>query len=402
MWSRLHLSDGTGSTGNLPAMSGYTKQQILERGHSVWAEVDLGAIRHNVAKLKNMAPAAELMGVVKGYAYGHGNPASAQAMLQAGASRLGVARVAEALHLRDAGVSAPIHVFTETPPEAVPLMIEAGLTPTVYSERYATSLSEAAASSRTTIAVHVKVDTGMHRVGLPADDVPRAISSIASHDNLEIEGVWSHLAVADVPDHPFTRKQLELFTDVVTKIERTIGPVRYKHIANSAATMSLPESHLDLVRCGVACFGLSPGASVDAQHLVPAMALRARVNMTKRVPAGEALSYGLSYELDRPGTIVTVPVGYADGYDRRLSGRADVLLAGGRHRVSGTVCMDQFMVDVGSKIVEPGATVTLLGRDGDQLVTAEELAALVGTINYEITTRVASRVPRLYLGETGE
>ena len=383
-------------------MSGFTKQQILERGHSVWAEVDLDAIRHNVRGLRRTAPAAELMGVVKGYAYGHGNPASAQAMLDAGATRLGVARVAEGLHLREAGVSAPIHVFTEPPPEAVPVMIESGLTPTVYSERFGAALSEAASSSGRSVAVHVKVDTGMHRVGLLAEDVPRAVSAIASLPNIEIEGVWSHLAVADIPDHPFTRKQLELFDDIVGKVERTIGPLRFKHIANSAATMSLPESHFDLVRCGVACFGLSPGASVDTHDLRPAMALRARVNMTKQVPAGDALSYGLQYELDRPSTIATVPVGYADGYDRRLSGKADVLLAGGRHRVSGAVCMDQFMVDVGSETVDPGATVTLLGRDGDQVVSAEELASLVGTINYEITTRVASRVPRIYLGETDE
>ena len=389
-------------TGNLPPMSGFNKQQILERGHSVWAEVDLDAIRHNVTVLRGMAPAAELMGVVKGYAYGHGNPASAQAMLEAGATRLGVARVAEALHLREAGVSAPIHVFTETPPEAIPLMIATGITPTVYSEHFATSLSEAAASAGRSVAVHVKVDTGMHRVGLLAEDVPRAISTIASLNNIEIEGVWSHLAVAEVPHHPFTRKQLELFDDIVRKIERMTGSLRFKHIANSAATMSLPESHFDLVRCGIACFGLSPGTSIDTRELRPSMALRARVNMTKKVPAGDALSYGLKYELDRPSTIATVPVGYADGYDRRLSGRADVLLGGSRYRVSGTVCMDQFMVDLGSGDMEPGATVTLLGRDGDEVVTAEELADLVGTINYEITTRVPSRVPRLYLGETGE
>jgi alanine racemase len=238
----------------------------------------------------------------------------------------------------------------------------------------------------------------MHRVGLLADDVADAMRELLSLPGIEIEGVWSHLAVADVPDHPFTRKQLDLFTDLAGRIERAGRRLRYRHIANSAATLSLPESHFDLVRCGVAAYGLWPGPQLTGiADLHPVMSLRSRVNMVKEIPAGERLSYGLQYELKHASRVVTVLAGYADGYDRRLSGVADVLIGGKRHKVSGIVCMDQFMVDVGDADVATGETVTLIGRDGDDAITAEELAGHVGTINYEVTARIPSRVPRLYL-----
>ena len=381
-------------------MVGFSKEEVEQRGHAVWAEVDLAAIRHNISWIASKVAPAEVMGVVKGYAYGHGNPASAQAMLDGGAPRLGVARIAEALHLRDSGIAAPIHVFTEAPLRGAKTMVEADLTPTVYTEQFAAALSDAAVELGTEVGVHVKLDTGMHRVGLPADAVAGAIKVLRDLPNLRIDGAWSHLAVADVPDHPFTRRQLQLFEELVHTIEKSGVDLRSKHIANSAAALSLPEATFDMVRCGIASYGLAPGPSVPGtDDLRPALALRARVGMVKTVPAGHALSYGLQYELARTSTVVTVPAGYADGYDRRLSGRADVLVRGHRYRVSGTVCMDQFMVDVGDDKAEAGDAVTLLGSDGVDRVTAEELAAAVGTINYEITTRIPSRVPRVFVGE---
>ncbi|MFN2525581.1 MAG: alanine racemase [Actinomycetota bacterium] len=377
-------------------------EEIRTRGHPVWAEIDLGAIRDNVRTLRSAAASAQFMGVVKGYAYGHGNPQSARAMIEAGAARLGVARLAEGIHLRESGIEVPIHLFTEPPPGAVAALIENQLTATVYTGDFARALSEYAERLDIRVPVHVKLDTGMHRVGILADDVPDALLELRSLPGLEIEGVWSHLAVADVPDHPHTRKQLDLFAELLDRIERTGLSIPYRHIANSAATLSLPQSHYDLVRCGIAAYGLSPGRAFEVGFdLKPAMALRARVAMVKTVPAGDALSYGLAYELDRAGGVVTIGSGYADGYDRRLSGRADVLIAGRRFKVSGTICMDQFMVDVGDESVDPGAIVTLIGRDGAAAITAEELAGLIGTINYEVTARVPSRVPRLYLGEVG-
>ena len=375
-----------------------TQQEIEARGHPTWAEIDLGALRHNVTELRAMAAGAEVMGVVKGYAYGHGNPACAQAKLEAGATRLGVARLAEALHLREAGISAPIHLFTEPPESGIENLVDHDLTATVYTQSFARKLSDAAARRDLRVPVHVKVDTGMHRVGLLADDVADAMRELLSLPGVEVEGVWSHLAVADVPDHPFTRKQLDLFIDLAGKVERAGRRLRYRHIANSAATLSLPESHFDLVRCGVAAYGLWPGPQFAGMaDLHPVMSLRSRVNMVKEIPAGERLSYGLSYELKHASRVVTVPTGYADGYDRRLSGVADVLIGGHRHKVSGIVCMDQFMVDVGDADVTTGETVTLIGRDRDDAITAEELAEHVGTINYEVTARIPSRVPRLYL-----
>ena len=372
----------------------FTKEEIEARGHPVWAEVDLGAIRHNVSVLRRMASSSEFMGVVKGYAYGHGNPESAVAMVEAGATRLGVARVAEAIHLREAGLEVPIHVFTEPPPDAAPILVSLRLTATVYTPHFAKALSEAAIEAAVRVPVHVKLDTGMHRVGLPPDEALDAVRQISKLRGLAVEGAWSHLAVADVPDHPFTRKQLELFSELTDRIERGGLRLRYRHIANSAATMSLPEARLDLVRCGVACYGLWPGAALaGTADIKPALALKARVNLVKRVPEGDALSYGLEYRVSRDVSVVTVPAGYADGYDRRLSGRAPILIDGGRYVVSGTVCMDQFMVDVGSDEVEVGDTATLIG-DG---ITAEELADIIGTINYEVTSRIPSRVPRVFL-----
>ena len=377
---------------------GLTRAEIVKRGHPVWAEIDLGALRNNVHVLKDMAPRSEFMGVVKGYAYGHGNPECALAMLDAGAARLGVARVSEALHLREAGVSAPIHVFTEPPGEAAATIISNHLTATIYTSQFAQVLSDAAIASGRVAPVHVKLDTGMHRVGVPVEDVVDAIGTFKKLAGLEIEGVWSHLAVADVPGHPFTRKQIDLFNDLVGKIERTGISLRFKHIANSAATMSLPESHLDMVRCGVALYGLWPSRHLaGSADLRPVMSLKARVNMVKEVSAGEGLSYGLEYKLDTGARVVTVPVGYADGYDRGFSGKGDVAIGGKRYRVSGTVCMDQFMVDVGQDDVAVGEVVVLMGADGEIEITADDLAAKLDTINYEITSRIPSRVPRVYI-----
>lgn len=374
------------------------REEIEKRGHPVWAEVDLGALRHNIATLRQIAAPAEVMAVVKGYAYGHGNPQCAHAALEAGATRIGVARVAEAIHLRESGIDAPIHVFTEPPPQAATTLIDLDLTPPIYTEAFATALSEATTAAGKRVGVHLKLDTGMHRVGLLADDVPEVVERIARLPGLVIEGIWSHLAVADVPDHPFTRKQLDLFDDLSARIARAGIEPRFRHIANSAATLSSPDSHFDLVRCGIATYGLWPGdALAGSADLRPVLALKARITMSKEVPAGDALSYGLRYELRRAGRVVTVPAGYADGYDRRLSGRADVLVSGRRYPVSGTVCMDQFMVDVGDEEIDVGAIATLIGRDGDEHITAEELAKLTDTINYEITARIPSRVPRVFV-----
>lgn len=380
-------------------MTEQTLEEIALRGHSVWAEVDLAALRHNVKVLRSLAPDSEFMGVVKSYAYGHGNPTCAQTMVDAGADRLGVARVAEGIHLRESGIKVPIHVFSEPPVEAIGSILDHGLTATVYTLRFAEALSEAAQARDVVVPVHVKIDTGMHRVGLPADEVSVAAASLSKLAGLEIEGAWSHMAVADRPDDPFNRKQLDLFQRVTQALESAGLRIRYQHIANSAATMSDPASHLDIVRCGIATYGLWPGDELaGSADLRPVMRVRARVNMAKLVRAGEGVSYGLTYRMPADARLITIGAGYADGYDRRLSGEADVIVNGERFRVSGTICMDQFMVDVGDRAVDVGTVVTLLGSDGDETITAEELARKLGTINYEVTARLPSRVPRIFIG----
>jgi alanine racemase len=381
-------------------VTGLTKPEIERRGHPVWAEVDLAAIRHNVSILRALAPSSEVMGVVKGYAYGHGNPASARAMVEGGATRLGVARVAEALHLREAGIRVPIHLFTEPPPQAVAAMLDNEITPTVYTQAFAAGLAEAASQRGLRIGVHLKLDTGMNRVGVPLDAADDLVRTLRRLDGLWVEGLWSHLATADIVGHPFIKEQLERFWGLAERLQKSGMDPPIKHIANSAATMSLPETHLDLVRCGIASYGLWPSQTFEGTaDLRPALSLKARVGLVKRVEAGGALSYGLAYGLKETSLVVTVPAGYADGYDRGFSATAAVLLRGQRYRVSGAVCMDQFMVDVGSAEIEPGDIVTLIGRQGSEHITAEELGSRIDTINYEITSRIPSRVPRLYLNE---
>lgn len=377
-----------------------TAEEMEARGHPVWAEVDLEAIRHNVRLLDERAAGAEVMGMVKGYAYGHGNPQTARAMLQGGATRLGVARVAEGIHLRESGIGAPVHVLTEPPPAAAAAMVEHDLTATIYTEAFARSLADAASGAGKKIAVHLKVDTGMHRVGVSPDDAVAVARAVRDMDGLDLEGLWSHLAVADVRDHPFTRKQLDAFSAVLEDMDRAGIPIRLRHLANSAATISDPATHFDLVRCGIAAYGLWPSNDLLGEvDLRPALELKALVTLTKIVLGGEAVSYGLRYAVDEPSRIVTIVAGYADGYDRRLSNRADVLIGGVRYRVAGTVCMDQLMADVGADDVPVGAVATLIGGDDRDRVSAEELAVHVGTINYEVTTRIPSRVPRIFLNE---
>lgn len=381
-------------------MSHFSFDDIFGRGHTVWAEIDLDALRHNIRTLDRLSPGAEVMGVVKGYAYGHGNPECARTVLEAGATRLGVARVAEALHLREAGISAPIHVFSEPPVEAAEVFGRHDLIATIYTRRFARALDAAGSSAGKRVVAHLKLDTGMHRVGVQPDDVADVAREIRSMKNVDLEGAWSHFAVADVPEHPFTGQQLALFNELCERLSSEGLDLRVRHMANSAATVSLPESHFDLVRCGIAAYGLLPGPELpQGSSLRPVMTLKARASLVKEVAAGEGVSYGLRYQTKERTHVVTLGAGYADGYDRRLSGRAPILLGGKRYAVSGTVCMDQVMVDVGDAEAEAGAVATLLGADGDERVTAEELAELIGTINYEVTTRIPSRVPRIFKGE---
>jgi alanine racemase len=359
------------------------------------AEVDLDAVRHNVRVLK--PPAAELMAVVKADGYGHGAVPVATAALGAGATWLGVALVEEGIRLREAGIEAAILILSEFPPGSEKDALAAGLTPTLYTDPALVRLAEAAQSlGDARLGVHLKLDTGMHRVGIDPEKASPFAGRIEDA-GLKLDGVWTHFAKAEDLNDPSARRQLTLFMETLDALRAANIEIRYRHCANSAAVMAMPESHLDLVRVGVALYGVAPDPNlVGRAPLRPAMCLRSQVALAKRVDAGESVSYGLRYRLERDSTIATVPVGYADGYTRALSDRGRVLIRGKRYPIAGTVTMDQLTVDCGDDRVEAGDEVVLFGRQGDEEITVDEVASWYGTIGYEVVCAVSDRVPREY------
>lgn len=359
-------------------------------------EVDLDAVRHNVRILK--PPAAELMAVVKANAYGHGDVPVARAALEAGATWLGVALVEEGLRLREAGVDAPILVLSEFPRGSEKDAVVARLTPAVYTDEGIRAVADASAVLGRPVAVHVKVDTGMHRAGVYPPEAAVDLVRRAVDSGLAFEGLWTHFARAG-QDAGMTLKQLRRFFEVADALRPEGLVPRYLHAANSSAVLRHPEAHLSLVRTGIAIYGLDPASrAIAGVGLRPALSWRSAVTIVRRLPAGEPVSYGRRFRLRRESTVATVPVGFADGYHRVLSSRAEVLIRGRRYRVAGTVTMDQIMVDCRDDDVQVGDEVVLIGRQDDEEVSAKELAGLAGTISYEIVTSIGERVPREYLG----
>jgi alanine racemase len=366
---------------------------VTRRHRPTFVQVHLDAIRHNVAALK--PPHAQLMAVVKADAYGHGDAAVARAALEGGATWLGVALVEEGFGMRDAGIDAPILVLSEFPPGSEGDAVTAGLTPTLYTEAGLASLRAAAPAGT---AVHVKVDTGMHRVGVYPPDAASGFVGKVVAAGLRLEGLWTHFARSE-EDEATTRGQLALFRRVVDDVKAAGHVPDLLHAANSGGTILYPEAHLDLVRPGIALYGVPPAPGVgEALGLRPALTWRSSVTLARRLPAGERVSYGHRYRLERDANVATVPVGYADGYPRSVSSGAEVLIRGRRCRVAGSVTMDQLMADCGDLPVEAGDDVVLLGRQGAETVTADELAGHAGTITYEVLTRIGQRVPREYVG----
>ena len=361
--------------------------------------VDLDAVRHNLLRLK--PPGAELLAVVKADGYGHGDVPVARAALEAGASRLGVALVEEGVRLREHQISAPILVLSEFPAGSEKDALAARLTPSIYTAEGLARLAEAAEALDRPVSVHLKLDTGMHRVGLwPLAEAP-AFARKLLDASLVIEGLWTHFVAAE-EDAAATKEQLRLLLDSRDSLEREGIRPALVHAANSAATIALPETHLDLVRPGVALYGVDPGNGLGpGAGLRPALTWRSSVSMVKRLPAGEGVSYGWGYRLDRDANVATVPVGYDDGYRRSLGGKAHVLIGGRRHRVAGVVTMDQLLVDCGDSKVMPGDEVVLIGAQGEERITVEELAGHTRTIGYEIVTSIGARVPREYGGVLG-
>jgi alanine racemase len=364
-----------------------------------WAEVDLGAIGHNVAALRELVAPAQVMAVVKADAYGHGAVPVARAAVAAGAAALGVALVEEGVELRAAGIDVPVLVLSEPPTAAAAEVVAHRLTPVVYTEAGVVSLAKAVADlGAEPLSVHVKVDTGMHRVGADEEAVARLVTVVGDHRELVLTGLCTHFAVADEPDRPDTADQLARFARVREQLA-ALGLGRLQvHAANSAGAIGFPDARFDMVRVGIAIYGIEPAPGIGADlGLLPVLALRSRVSHVQRRRRGDRLSYGLRYELASDATVVTVPIGYADGVPRNLAAAGgQVLVRGVRCPIAGTVTMDQLLVDVGDLPVEVGEVVTLIGRDGDAEVRVEEWAERLGTIGYEIACSIGPRVPREY------
>lgn len=365
--------------------------------------VDLDAIRANVRTLRSNTT-AQVMAVVKGDGYGHGMLPVARAALSGGATWLGVCTLDEAFGLRDAGLSAPVLAWLWLPGQPVARAIAADVDLSVASLSQLTAVTAGAREAGRAARIHLKIDTGLSRSGAAAPEWPQLVEAAgkAQADGYaEVIGVWSHFACADAPGHETVDRQLAAFTDALDTAQRLGVEPQLRHLANSAATLTRPDTHFDLVRPGIAVYGLSPldDPAVRAT-LRPAMTARARVLLTKRLPAGQGVSYGHTYVTRQDSTVALVPLGYADGVPRHASNSGPVLLNGRRFTVAGRVCMDQFVLDVGDAEVTEGDEAILFGPGDQGEPTADDWADAVGTINYEIVTRFGStRVPRVYRGD---
>lgn len=377
--------------------------------HRRWAraDIDTAAAAHNLAVLKTAAPGCQMWAVVKANGYGHGAIDIAGAL--SGADGFCVALVQEGLELRTAGVEAPILVLTEQPPDQFADALGAGLQMVVYNESTVDALAAVATTLGIVADVHVHIDSGMSRVGVRPEMALDRVRQIVGHRHLRLVGTMTHLACADQPSSGATDQQLAVFTEVLDRIRAAGIDPGLVHAANSAATLVAPQAHFDLVRPGIALYGISPGVGADeaAAELSPVMRLSARVSHVARVPAGTHVSYGWRYEVPRPTTLATIPIGYADGVVRALgSDRSGgpgfaVLVGGERHPIVGVVTMDQTIIDVGDTEVEIGDEVVLIGGQGSQRIRAEDWADRLDTIGYEIVCGISGRVPRRVTGRFG-
>jgi alanine racemase len=371
---------------------------MTDRFRPAWVEIDLDAVRANTRAIRAAAAPAGVMAVVKADGYGHGAVSVARAVLDAGATWVGVALAEEGVTLREAGIDAPILVLSEPPSDAAAAVVAAELTPVVYTGAGLEHLAKAVARSGRAHAlpVHLKIDTGMHRVGCAPADVRAMVDAIVDRDELELGGVCTHLAVADEPDDPYTQEQLDRFDAILGELTAAGAAVGIRHAANSAGLLAFPDATYDLVRTGIAVYGIAPSAALSGRiPLLPVLSFKARVSFVKSLPAGSRLSYGLRYELAHASRVATVPVGYADGVPRNLAHVGGEALVGGRKvPIAGTVTMDQIMLDVGDAAVEIGDEVVLIGRQGDAEITATDWADRLGTIPYEIVCGIGPRVPR--------
>lgn len=369
-----------------------------------WAEISLEAVQHNVQQFRRyIERPTKLMAVVKADGYGHGAIEIAQTAVQSGADYLAVALLDEALELRSAGISQPILVLGYTPAHSVKKAITYSIALTVFCDDVLDEVIHQAGQLKQTVSIHLKIDSGMSRIGVTSkEDVLRLAQKAINSPFVYLEGIFTHFANADSEDPSYTRKQFTRFMEMVESIEEENIHIPIKHCCNSAATMNFPDMHLDMVRVGIALYGLYPDASLKGHSikLQQAMSLKTKIAALKTVPAAQPISYGCTFTPSSDSIIATLPIGYADGVSRLLSNRGKVLTRGQAAPVAGRVCMDQMMIDVshveGSSI---GDEVTLFGQNQQSFQSVDDIASLMGTINYEVVCLIGKRVPRIYIKE---
>ncbi|MBM3244743.1 MAG: alanine racemase [Candidatus Omnitrophica bacterium] len=361
-----------------------------------WAEINLGNLSANFRQVKNILPEkVKMMVCVKADAYGHGLLPVAKRLEQEGADYLSVASIDEGITLRKNGIKLPILVLGIILAKDAAMLLEYNLAQTVCTMGLAEAINKIAKKNKLKAAVHIKVDTGMGRLGVLYKDAPGFVKEVKKLKSLNIEGVFTHLSLADI-NRDFTLHQIKLFNGVVRKLEKMNFRIPLVHAANSLGTINYKESHFNMVRPGLVIYGLYPEDIVTI-GLLPVLSLKTKIVYFKRVPAGYGISYGYTYMAKKETTIVNLPIGYGDGYPRNLSNLGPVLIRGRRFKISGRVCMDQIMVDVGDMPVEVGDEVILIGSQGKNKISSEELAALSATIPYEIVCGLGSRIPRIYV-----
>lgn len=358
------------------------------------ALINLGAIRRNAVRIKEKSGGKKLVGVVKANAYGHGDVMVARELSDI-CDMFAVAEAHEALHLRKNGIGNDIMILSMIPEEDIKECVENGIILTVSSLSEGERISHEAKSIGRIARVHAAVDTGMSRIGFRIDEGAERIKKLSELENLKVEGIFSHYAVSDIKDKTFTALQTERFK----KVCAVSGEGRLCHIANSAAIMDLDSVYGEAVRAGIILYGLLPSDEVDKNSILlePALTFKSRVSFVKDIEKGDAVSYGLTFTADKKMRIATVSAGYADGYPRSLSGKGRVLINGKSHKIVGRICMDQFMVDVTGSDVKADDEVILIGKSGNEYISADEVANLAGTINYEIVCLIGARVPRIYV-----
>ncbi|WP_296896840.1 alanine racemase [uncultured Megamonas sp.] len=367
----------------------------------LWTEIDLDVIAKNMQIIRKMAKSKEVAAVIKADAYGHGSVTLAKTLLDNGADRLAVARLDEALELRHQGIVAPIFILGYTNPIRANEAIAYNIDVCIFDYEQAKLFSEEAVKQQSEAVFHIAIDSGMQRIGYqPTKESVEEIIKISKLPNVKIEGIFTHFCLADCYDKTFTHTQYKRFKWVCDELAKAGVKINVHHCANSATIIDLPEYHYDMVRAGVILYGMAPSDEVDISNtgLKPAMSFKCEVTHVKTIKPGDGVSYGHKFIAKEERVIATIPVGYADGYTRLLSGKAEVLIHGKRAKVVGNICMDQCMVDVTDiKDVKVGDEVVLFGKQGEECILADELAEKLGTINYEITCMISRRVPRFYI-----